>query len=295
MKKSLIAIGLSIFVLTSPVVADALKNSLTNLLNEKDSTGMVNLDGISINGKARPQTSRNNFVKSRSPDAIIATVKGYEIRKKEADAFLKKVTKGKVNDFDRLPEEQQKVVIQELVKAHTSKNIRSRPDTAIVATVDSTKITKKEADNFLSAVSGGRVKDFDRLDTKQREVLINDLARPIVIRDVADANLTDKEKDAALKQLWLRKQKANIEVTNEEMLALYEAKKAKALAENPNAEIPAYISLGEVLKNEIFEKKIMSTLMKDVKIEVNYDTNTSVNFNNPLKTLGKIQNIKETE
>ena len=285
MKKSLIAIGLSIFVLTSPIVADALKSSLTNLLNEEDSTGMVNLDGISINGKAKPQASHNNFVKSRSPDTIIATVKGSEIRKKEADAFLKKVTKGKVNDFDRLPEEQQKVLIQELAKEHTFKNVKSRQDTAIVATVNGIDITKKEADNFLNAVSAGRAKDFDRLDIKQREVLINDLARPIVIGDVADANLTDKEKDAALKQLWLRKQRANIEVTNEETLALYEAKKTKALATNSNVEIPAYISLGDALKNEIFEKKVMGKLMKDVKIEVNYDTNTS----------DKIQNTKETE
>lgn len=275
MKKTLMTMGLSVFICINPLVADALKNSLTNMLKTKDTSGMVNLDGISINGKKKAQTSVNSFVKSRPENTVIATVKGYKIRKKEADIFLKKVTKGKVSDFDRLPKEQRKVVIKELVKIHTLKNVKSRPDTAIVATVNGVNIMKKEADNFLKRVTSGRAKDFDRLDDKQRYVLIEDLAKPIVLKEAADENLTNEEKNAIFKQLWLSKQRESIDVTNEEMLALYEAKKAKALVANPNAEIPAYISLGKALKNEIIEKKIMKKLMNNVQIDINYDTNTS--------------------
>lgn len=285
MNQILKVMGLTVFIATCPIAADALKNSLTNILNEQETTGMVNLDGISISGKTKPQATQNTLSQSRPPDTIIATKKGYKIRKKEADAFLKNVTKGKVDDFDRLPKKQQKIVIEELLKIHTLKNVKSRPDTAIIATVNGINITKKEADTFLQTVTAGNAKDFDRLDKKRRRVLIEDLAKPIVIRGIADKNLTTEEKDAVVKQVWLRKQRANIEVTNEEMLALYEAKKAKALAANPNADIPAYISIGDVLQNEIFEKKIMGKLMKDVKIEINYETGGPRDLNNSLNNI----------
>ncbi len=294
MKKTLKVIGLTACIAVSPITADALKNSLTSILNENDTPGMVNLDGISISGKTKPQTRQNTLAQSRPPNTIISTQKGYKIRKSEADAFLKNVTKGKVDDFDRLPKKQQKLVIKELVKIHTLKNVKSRPDTAVVATVNGIAITKKEADDFLKTVSSGRVKNFDTLDNKQRKILIGDLARPIIIADIADKNLTAEEKDAALKQLWIRKQRANIDVSNEEMLALYETKKEKTLAANPNAEIPPYISIGDVLKNEIFEKKMMERLMKDANIEINYETVTPLDVNNSLNDMNQTQQKKET-
>ena len=64
-----------------------LKNSLTNILNEKDtSPSMVNLSNLNINGKAKPV---QNVPKTRSSKAVVATVNGHKILKKEADAHLK--------------------------------------------------------------------------------------------------------------------------------------------------------------------------------------------------------------
>jgi len=275
MKNMILAMGLSLLVIQTPLAADALKNSLTNILNDKNSVGMVNLDNLSINGKPKPTT----HFKKRSPNTIISTVKGYKIRKKEADAFLNKVTKGKVKDYDRLPKKQRKIVIKELVKIHTLKNKKSRPSTAVIATVNGVNIIKKEADNFLKRMTSGKVKDFDKLDKKQRKLLIRDLARPIVLKSEVDMNLTTEERDGILRQVWLEKQKSSIKVTNDEMLALYEEKKSQSLAVNPNAVIPAYLTIGKQLKSEVIEKKITQKLMKDVKIEINFDDHSTEDSN----------------
>jgi len=275
MKKIILATGVSLLLLHNPVAADLLKNSLTNILNTKDSVGMVNLDNLSINGKRLPQTN----LKKRSPNTIISTAKGYKIRKKEADAFLTKVTKGKVKDYDRLPKKQRKIVIQELLKIHTLKNKKTRPSNTVIATVNGVEIIKKDADDFLKSMTAGRVDNFDTLDKKQQEQLLSDLAKPIVLKYIAEAELTREEKDGILRQMWLEKQKHKITISNDEMMALYEKKKKKSLAINPNAVIPPYLTIGDQLKSELLENKITQKLMKDVIIEIKMDNNSSEDGN----------------
>jgi uncharacterized protein YbjQ (UPF0145 family) len=286
MKKMIFVIGVLLLILSSPIAADALKNSLTNILNDKSSSsvGMVNLDNLSINGKPNPSA---NF-KKRPPNTIIATVKGYKIRKKEADAFLRKVTKGKVKDYDKLPKKQRKMVIEELVKIDKLKNKKTRKPTDIIATVNGVEIIKQEADNFLKTMTNGRVKDYDLLSEEQQKLLIGDLAKPILIKSAAKRDLTNEEKDAILRQVWLDKQKQKIDVTSDEMLALYEEKKAKSLAINPNAVIPEYLTIGKQLKNELIEKKITEKLMKDVIIKINFENNASKDLNDSLTSVEKI-------
>jgi len=95
--------------------------------------------------------------------------------------------------------------------------------------------------------------------------------------DAADIlnSRVDEEKDEIFKQLWLEKEKSTMKVLPEEMLALYENKKAQILTQNPQAKIPSYISLGTRLKNEILEQKIMANITKDMNITIYYDSNTS--------------------
>ena len=112
MKKCLVVLSLSLGLFVSPVSADALKNSLTNMLNEKDtSPSMVNLSNLNINGKAKPV---QNVPKTRSSKAVVATVNGHKILKKEADEHLKKRTQGKMSNFDHLPKKQRLRLIQEM-------------------------------------------------------------------------------------------------------------------------------------------------------------------------------------
>lgn len=111
MKKLCVFLGLSLLVLISPLSADALKNSLTNMLNEKETSSMVDLGNINLNGKSKPV---QQVRKSRSSKAVIATVNGHQIIKKQADDYLKQRTQGKVTNFDAIPPEQQKRLVYEL-------------------------------------------------------------------------------------------------------------------------------------------------------------------------------------
>jgi len=301
MKKILCTLGLASALLVSSVSADALKNSLNNILNQKDSSGMVNLNGVSVGTKPKRKVVKQvrKVRKSRPGSAIIGRYNdGKVVRKKEADKYIKKATKGKIKDLDLLPKKQRLMVLKDLKRMYEIKHFKSRPAKAVVATVNGHAIHKKEADIYLKSVTGGKVKDFDRLDKKQRLVLIQDLARPIMLREAVESNVTEVEKEAIFKQMWLEKQRATIEVSNDEMLALYEAKKEKALAANPQAKIPPYISLGDNLKNEVLEQKMMGNLMKDVNITVNYETNETVQTNDSNESsvkLDKIPDTKETE
>jgi len=298
MNKIIITLGLASFFLVSSVSADALKNSLNSILNTKDSSGMVNLSGVSVGAKPKPKVRQQvkKVRKSRPGSAIIGRYNdGKSVRKKEADKYIRKATKGKIKDLDLLPKKQRLMVLKDLQRMYAIKHFKSRPANAVVATVDGTPIVKKSVDIYLKSVTNGKVKDFDRLDKKQRLILIKDLARPILLKAAVEHNITKIEKETIFKQLWLSKQRTSIEVSNEEMVALYEAKKAQTLAKNPTAQIPPYISLGESLKNELLEKKIMKNLMKDVNITVNYDVEETFEMNDSNKSLEKLDKIPDTK
>ena len=109
MKKIFILVGLSFGLLPNSASADALTNSLTNMLNEKETSAMVDLGNIDLNAEPRPAKQ-----KVRSDKAVVATVNGHKIIKKEADTYLKQRTQGKVTNFDTLPPEQRSRLIQEL-------------------------------------------------------------------------------------------------------------------------------------------------------------------------------------
>ncbi|AKF24478.1 hypothetical protein YH65_03030 [Sulfurovum lithotrophicum] len=107
MRKIAVAAGMSFGILVSSLSADILKTHLSHMVHEKDATpGMVDLSRLDM--------PIGGPVKSRSSHAVIATVDGYKIRKKEADAYIKSRTKGKITDFDALPKDQQLRLVREL-------------------------------------------------------------------------------------------------------------------------------------------------------------------------------------
>ncbi len=107
MTKMLMVLGISSALMMTSLSADDLKNSLTDMLNTKETSGMVDLGNINLDGKPKQP-------KTRSSKSVIATVNGHKIIKKEADSYLKQRTQGKVTDFDHLPPEQRSRLIQEL-------------------------------------------------------------------------------------------------------------------------------------------------------------------------------------
>lgn len=119
MKK--IGIRLSVvlaFVLTI-ASADALKNSLTNMMNEEESTPMVNLTHLNVNAKPKPVPKVR---KSRSKKAVVAMINNHKILKKEADDYLKKRTQGKVKNFDHIPKKQRLALIKEMALPYLAKD-----------------------------------------------------------------------------------------------------------------------------------------------------------------------------
>ena len=101
--------GISLGLFAPSVSADGLTNNLNNMLNKKETTPMVDLSNLNINAKpVQPK------VKTRSSKAVVATVNGHKIIKKDADAYLKKRTQGKVKNFDILPKKQRVRLLQEM-------------------------------------------------------------------------------------------------------------------------------------------------------------------------------------
>jgi hypothetical protein len=103
----IIGAGLLFGIFINTVEADALKNSLSNMIHEKETMPAM----VDLNRLDKPVAQ---VKKTRSPKSIIAIVNGHKIRKEEADNYLKERTEGKVTDVDQLPKEQRKRLIQEL-------------------------------------------------------------------------------------------------------------------------------------------------------------------------------------
>jgi len=110
MKKFLVALFATVGLFAAAASADGLKNSLTNMMHKKDTTpGMVDLSRLNVDGKAHVQQP-----KTRSPKAVVATVNGRKVIKKDADAYLSKRTQGQVKNFDLLPKKQRIRLLQEM-------------------------------------------------------------------------------------------------------------------------------------------------------------------------------------
>ncbi len=112
MKKILVLLSIFCGLFVSAVSADGLTNNLNSMLNKKDTTPIVDLSNLNVNAKAKPVQPPK--VKTRSSKAVVATVNGHKIIKKDADAYLKKRTQGKVTNFDLLPKKQRTRLLREM-------------------------------------------------------------------------------------------------------------------------------------------------------------------------------------
>ena len=112
MNKNFVVLCTALGLLSSNVSADALKNSLTNMMQKKDTTsGMVDLNALSMNAKAKPVQPQ---VKNRPGKTVVAIVNGNKIIKKDADTYLSKRTNGQVKNFDLLPKKQRIRLVKEM-------------------------------------------------------------------------------------------------------------------------------------------------------------------------------------
>jgi len=97
-------------IYTTSVYPDALKDSLVKMMNAEETTsGMVDLSRLDMNTAPKMEKP-----KSRPSAAVVATVNGENIIKRDADQYIAQRTKGQVTDFDLLPKEQQSMLVKEL-------------------------------------------------------------------------------------------------------------------------------------------------------------------------------------
>ena len=166
---------------------------------------------------------------------VIATVNGYEITQKEADAFVKRVTRGRAN-YSMLKKKDRKRVIQELAKQK------------LLTRTAAKELSKKEklaiwTDFYIR-------KHYKELQKKAKK------------------ELTVPEKYMADAELWIRKNAVNIPVTEEELKAEYEKRK-KLFKDKKTGKIVPFEKVKPLIAVELKKMKFVEQVMKDAKIDYN--------------------------
>lgn len=204
MKKFLVLGYISASLLSTGLSADALKNSLTNIMKTDDSAKMVDLSHISLDAKPR---AVKKVRKNRPGNTVIGTVNKNKILKKDADAYLAQRTKGKINNFDSIP-------------------------------------------------------------PKQRKMLIQELALPLLAIESAKNELTALEKETVFNRTWMQKEARKTQIKDDAVRVVYDKLKQQSIDNNDTRPIPEFDMIKNRLKMQMVEKNIMTELMKDVKITV---------------------------
>ena len=201
MKKIFMTTVATVAILNTAVQADALKNSLTSMLNQNNSTpGMIDLNRIN-NTKSKPVKP-----KSRSSKAVVATVNGKKVIKKDADAYIQKRTQGQIKDFDTLPKVQRKRLIGEmsisiLAEKKAKSDLTSREKNAIYAKVwmqkkilespvsdeDVKKVYDELKERSLKKDSTKPIPDFDNIKSNMKMQMTE---KRVIDTLTKDANIT---------------------------------------------------------------------------------------------------------
>jgi len=213
MKKCIIAAGVCGSLLVSTLSADALKKSLSGMLNQKEEMpSMVNLSGISLGGKPKPVVPK------------------------------------------------------------------TRPSTAVIATVNGHKVLKKEADRYLQERTGGKVKDFDLLPKEQKRALVRELALPYLIAADAESALSQEEKEALLSQAWVQKSAAKMAISDAQVEAAYEKLKAQAKAQSALRQIPPLDRVKKRIRMQIAEQKLVRDLLRGAEVRLAPDSESIAGY-----------------
>jgi len=150
----------------------------------------------------------------------------------------------------------------------TPKLPKTRSKKTVIATINTHKIRKKDADAYLSERTKGKVSNFDHLPKPQQKRLIYELAFPILALEIANKELSAIEKETIMARVWMQKEARNVKVTVAEVREVYDALKKEAIDNNDTREIPEFKTIQDRLHIQMVEKQMMDKLMKDMKIEI---------------------------
>ncbi|RLA68246.1 MAG: hypothetical protein DRQ78_01630 [Epsilonproteobacteria bacterium] len=181
--------------------ADALKNSLNNMLKAEETSSVVNIGQVDFNAKAKP-----------------------------------------------VP--------------------RIRKSTSTLLIVNGRKVFKKDADEYLTQRTQGKMTDFNNVPAPQQERLLRELSVPILMLNAAEKELSEKEKNTIFQRAWMQKEAMRIKVSDEDAMGVYGQLKKRSEENNNTAAIPEFDKIKNKLKAQILEKMIVDGLMKDVDIKI---------------------------
>ena len=165
---------------------------------------------------------------------VIATVDGYPITLKEANAFVKKATRGQAT-YNMLKKKDRQMVIRAIA---TDKLVIKKAEEAV-----------PEKDKKLLITDYYVRKNFKEIAKK------------------AEKSLSKREKEMAVADAWVRKNAADIEVSEEEIKQTYE--KSKRLFKNKKTgKIAPLEKVRPLIVMQLKQKKFVEGLMKNAKIEM---------------------------
>ncbi len=165
---------------------------------------------------------------------VIATVNGYPVTLKEANAFVKKATHGQAN-YSMLKKSDRKKVIKAIA---TDKLILEEAKQKVPV-----KIQKQLILDF-----------YIRKHMKE-------------LMKKAEKSLSSREKQMAIADAWVRKESASIPVSDAEIEAAY--KKNKRFFKNrKTGKIVPLEKIKPIIAMQLKQKKFVEQLMKDAKIEM---------------------------
>jgi len=167
----------------------------------------------------------------------------------------------------------------------------------VIATVNGYPITSGEANKAIKIASKGKIKDYRKLSPNDRKRLIKALATDkLVIKEAnrvvpknqkkliyvdfyakkhfkellkkAEKELTKKEKETIVADVWVRQQSLKYRVSEKEMKKVYNRNK-RLFKDKKTGKLIPYKKIKPLIKMQLQQKKFVTNLMKHAKIDYN--------------------------
>ena len=138
---------------------------------------------------------------------------------------------------------------------------------ATAATVNGMKITVKDANKALNALTKGKMK-WSKLPKNGKSELIQMMAPAKLVSAASRKQLTAKEKESALSAYWMQKKMSKIKISDKEAKNAYNRMKKMAKQAKSKRKIPAFKQAKSSLKLQLAQDKIVSRLMKKANIKI---------------------------
>jgi len=137
----------------------------------------------------------------------------------------------------------------------------------VIGTVNGHKITQVEANKVLELMTkkGEKALTFDKLDKKQKDAIVKNLAPGVLIKNKAQAEVSEEEKSQIVANYWMQKKMADMKATDKEAKEIYT--KNKKFYKKDKKQLK-FEDVKDYIKMQIKQKKLVDSVMKKAKVVV---------------------------